>query len=73
VPGLSSTTAAGVACRITGERWKAVEHGVAALTARLTPYRRSRRPGIPVGTVKPRAYYALRALRLVLAEHGASA
>jgi DNA-directed RNA polymerase specialized sigma24 family protein len=29
--------------------------------------------GIPVGTVKPRAYYALRALRLVLAERGVSA
>lgn len=29
--------------------------------------------GIPVGTVKSRVYYALRALRLVLAERGVSA
>jgi hypothetical protein len=35
VPGLSSTTAAGLARRITGEQWKAVEHGVAAVTARM--------------------------------------
>jgi RNA polymerase sigma-70 factor, ECF subfamily len=28
--------------------------------------------GIPVGTVKSRVYYALRALRLVLAERGVS-
>jgi RNA polymerase sigma-70 factor, ECF subfamily len=28
--------------------------------------------GIPVGTVKSRVYYALRALRLVLAERGTS-
>ena len=28
--------------------------------------------GIPVGTVKSRVYYALRALRLVLAEQGVS-
>jgi RNA polymerase sigma-70 factor (ECF subfamily) len=28
--------------------------------------------GIPVGTVKSRVYYALRALRLVLAEQGLS-
>ena len=29
--------------------------------------------GVPVGTVKSRVYYALRALRLVLAERGVSA
>jgi RNA polymerase sigma-70 factor, ECF subfamily len=28
--------------------------------------------GIPVGTVKSRVYYALRALKLVLAERGVS-
>ena len=28
--------------------------------------------GLPVGTVKSRVYYALRALRLVLAERGVS-
>src|ERR1039457_6582225 len=35
VPGLSSTTAAGLARRITGEQWKAVEQGVAAVTGRM--------------------------------------
>ncbi len=35
VPGLSSTTAAGVARRITGEQWKAVEAGLAAVTGRM--------------------------------------
>jgi len=35
VPGLSSTTAAGLARRITAGQWKAVEHGVAAVTARM--------------------------------------
>ncbi len=35
VPGLSSTTAAGLARRVTGEQWKAVEHGVAAVTGRM--------------------------------------
>jgi hypothetical protein len=35
VPGLSSTTAAGLARRITGEQWQAVERGVAAVTARM--------------------------------------
>ena len=35
VPGLSSTTAAGLARRITGEQWKAVESGVAAVTERM--------------------------------------
>jgi hypothetical protein len=35
VPGLSSTTAAGVARRITGGQWQAVEAGLAAVTARM--------------------------------------
>ena len=35
VPGLSSTTAAGLARRITGEQWKAVEAGLAAVTQRM--------------------------------------
>ena len=35
VPGLSSTTAAGLARRITGEQWQAVERGVAAVTERM--------------------------------------
>ena len=35
VPGLSSTTAAGVARRITGAQWLAVETGLAAVTGRM--------------------------------------
>ena len=35
VPGLSSTTAAGVARRITGAQWLAVETGLAAVTERM--------------------------------------
>jgi hypothetical protein len=35
VPGLSSTTAAGVARRITGAQWRAVETGLAAVTGRM--------------------------------------
>ncbi len=35
MPGLSSTTAAGLARRITGEQWRSVERGVAAVTARM--------------------------------------
>jgi len=35
VPGLSSTTAAGLARRITAGQWKAVEHGVATVTGRM--------------------------------------
>jgi len=35
VPGLSSTTAAGLARRITGGQWQAVESGVAAVTERM--------------------------------------
>ena len=35
VPGLSSTTAAGVARRITAGQWRAVECGVAAVTQRM--------------------------------------
>jgi len=35
VPGLSSTTAAGVARRITPGQWKAVETGAAAVTGRM--------------------------------------
>jgi Transposase DDE domain group 1 len=35
VPGLSSTTAAGVARRITGGQWLAVETGLAAVTGRM--------------------------------------
>jgi len=35
VPGLSSTTAAGLARRITAGQWKAVEAGLAAVTGRM--------------------------------------
>jgi Transposase DDE domain group 1 len=35
VPGLASTTAAGLARRITPAQWQAVEHGVAAITSRM--------------------------------------
>jgi hypothetical protein len=35
VPGLSSTTAAGLARRITGAQWLAVETGLAAVTERM--------------------------------------
>jgi hypothetical protein len=35
VPGLSSTTAAGLAHRITARQWQAVEYGVAAVTQRM--------------------------------------
>jgi hypothetical protein len=35
VPGLASTTAAGLARRITGARWLAVETGLAAVTERM--------------------------------------
>ena len=35
VPGLSSTTAAGLARRVTGRQWQAVERGVAAVTERM--------------------------------------
>ena len=35
VPGLSSTTAAGLARRIRPEQWQAVERGVAAVTERM--------------------------------------
>ena len=35
VPGLSSTTAAGLARRITAGQWQAVEQGVAAVTQRM--------------------------------------
>jgi hypothetical protein len=35
VPGLSSTTAAGLARRVTAAQWKAVEHGLAAATGRM--------------------------------------
>ena len=35
VPGLASTTAAGLARRITAAQWEAVERGVAAVTGRM--------------------------------------
>jgi len=35
VPGLASTTAAGLARRFTPAQWQAVEHGVAAVTERM--------------------------------------
>ena len=35
VPGLASTTATGLARRITPAQWQAVEHGVAAVTGRM--------------------------------------
>jgi hypothetical protein len=35
VPGLASTTATGLARRFTGEQWRAVESGVAAVTERM--------------------------------------
>ena len=52
VPGLSSTTAAGLARRITGGQWQAVETGVAAVTGRmlalLPPERAAALTGGPV-------------------------
>jgi hypothetical protein len=35
VPGLASTTAAGLARRITRAQWQAMEHGLAAVTSRM--------------------------------------
>jgi hypothetical protein len=35
VPGLASTTAAGLARRLTPGQWRAVEHGLAAVTGRM--------------------------------------
>jgi hypothetical protein len=35
VPGLASTTAAGLARRITPAQWQAIEHGLAAVTGRM--------------------------------------
>jgi len=35
VPGLASTTAAGLARRITSAQWQAVEHGLAVVTSRM--------------------------------------
>ena len=35
MPGLASTTAAGLARRITAAQWEAVEHGLAAVTGRM--------------------------------------
>jgi hypothetical protein len=35
VPGLASTTAAGLARRVTPAQWEAVEHGLAAVTGRM--------------------------------------
>jgi hypothetical protein len=35
VPGLSSTTAAGLARRVSAAQWQAVEHGVATVTGRM--------------------------------------
>ena len=35
VPGLASTTAAGLARRITPAQWEAVEHGLAVVTSRM--------------------------------------
>ena len=35
VPGLASTTATGLARRVTAAQWQAVEHGVAAVTGRM--------------------------------------
>ena len=35
VPGLASTTAAGLARRITPAQWQAVEHGLAVVTGRM--------------------------------------
>jgi hypothetical protein len=42
VPGLSSTTAAGLARRITAGQWKAVETGLAAVTGRMLDLLRRR-------------------------------
>ena len=35
MPGLASTTAAGLAQRITPAQWQAVEHGLAVVTSRM--------------------------------------
>ena len=35
MPGLASTTAAGLARRITPAQWQAVEHGLAVVTSRM--------------------------------------
>lgn len=52
VPGLASTTAAGLARRFTDARWRAVEAGVAAvgerMLARLSPERAATLTGGPV-------------------------
>jgi hypothetical protein len=48
VPGLSSTTAAGLACRITGAQWLAVERGRAAVTERMLALRAAPRADGPV-------------------------
>ena len=50
VPGLASTTAAGLARRITPAQWQAVESGLAAVTGRmLSCCRRSGRRRWPMG------------------------
>ncbi|MGI8445842.1 MAG: hypothetical protein ACR2MP_01380, partial [Streptosporangiaceae bacterium] len=52
VPGLSSTTAAGLARRVTGEQWRAAGRGLAAVTERmlalLPPERATELAGGPV-------------------------
>ena len=48
MPGLASTTAAGLARRITPAQWEAVERGVAAVTGRMLDLLpRSGRPRCP--------------------------
>ncbi len=47
VPGLASTTAAGLARRITPARWQAVEHGLAVVTSRMLSLLRRSRPAAP--------------------------
>ena len=52
VPGLSSTTAAGLARRITPGQWEAIETGVAAVTERCS---RCCRPSGPVSWLTVRS------------------
>ena len=48
VPGLSSTTAAGLARRITGRQWQAVETGTAAVTERMVALLPAERAAAPL-------------------------
>jgi hypothetical protein len=51
VPGLASTTAAGLARRITPAQWEAVEHGLAAVTGRMLDLVPAERAALAAGPV----------------------